>query len=240
MMKETLSAAAGELSGKDAEALFEKGKAIEAVPSDMKRIIIPVYGFEGAEKHMRGEWGPNGPYEEEVDGFAFSNPKDGSKQVLKKNEGVLICYDAPGRKEKIDAYLKEHPNALKDTKGIAAFVDHLSKHVVNDGGKADLWDSDLSFAAGLKDAPKKEEFKLGKTGTYVKNKEAVSAVFVPAGTKFRGPTGSPQIADKKGAYLIKDSAGIRMIQSEEFKKAYEVTRDPSKAAMLQKAAGNGR
>lgn len=103
-----------------------------------------------------------------------------------------------------------------------------------------MWDSDLSFAAGLKDAPKKEEFKLGKTGTYVKNKEAVSAVFVPAGTKFRGPTGSPQIADKKGAYLIKDSAGIRMIQAEEFKKAYEVTRDPSKAAMLQKTAGNSR
>lgn len=96
------------------------------------------------------------------------------------------------------------------------------------------------LCGGIERCPEKRRVQLGKTGTYVKNKEAVSAVFVPAGTKFRGPTGSPQIADKKGAYLIKDSAGIRMIQAEEFKKAYEVTRDPSKAAMLQKAAGNGR
>lgn len=226
MIKERLIMAVNELTPQSAEALFTKENTIDAIPSDMKRIIIPVFGFNGAEKHMRGEWGANGPYEEEVDGFAFQNPKDGSKQVLKKNEGVLICYDAPGRKEKIDAYLKEHPEALKDTKGIAGFVDYLSKHVVNDGGKADLWDSDLSFASGLKDAPKKEDFELGKTGSYVKSKEAVQAIFVKAGTKFRGQTGSPQVADKEGAYLIKDSAGIRMIQAKEFKKAYEVTHDP--------------
>ena len=65
------------------------------------------------------------------------------------------------------------------------------------------------------------------TGASVKKKEAVNAVMVKAGVEFEGPTGTPQLADKDGAYLVKDSSGIRMVQKAEFLKAYSITKVPT-------------
>ena len=90
-----------------------------------------------------------------------------------------------------------------------------------------MWDTDVSFAAGLKDAPAKEDIKIGKVLSSVKKKEAVNAVMVNPGVEFEGPAGTPQIADKDGAYLVKDGSGIRMVQIAEFLKAYSITKVPA-------------
>ena len=223
------------ITNEQAAKMFE-GETIEAIPTDMKRIIIPTYGFAGGKDTKRQEWGADGPFMEDVKGLDFYNPKDNATQVLKAKDGVLICYDAPGRKEKIDTYLKEHPLAVKTADQLTQFIDYLSKHVVNEGGKADLWDSDVNFAAGLVGAPAKEDIKPGKTFTGAKKKEVVQVIRVPEGTEFEGPEALdirenkdrelPK-AGKDGAFLIKDSAGIRMIQKEEFAKAYLITKVPN-------------
>ncbi len=213
------------ITNEDAARLFEQ-PTIEAIPSDMKRIIIPAYGFAGAKDAKRQEWGADGPFMEDVKGLVFKNPKDDADQVLKQGDGVLICYDAPGRKEKIEQYLKDNPSTFMTAGQVQRFIDYLTTNVVNEGGKADLWDSDLAFASGLKDAPAKEEMKPGMVFTGVKKKEAVQAVFVKEGVQFEGAEGKPQTAGKDGAYIIKDSAGLRMIQKAEFAKAYQITKIP--------------
>ena len=144
----------------------------------------------------------DGPFMEDVKGLVFHNPKDNCEQVLKQKDGCLICYDAPGRKEKISQYIEQHPETFNNSIHLNKFIKYLKENVVNEGGKADLWDTDVNFAAGLKDAPAKEDIKVG-------------------------PTGTPQMADKDGAYLVKDGNGIRMVQKAEFLKAYSVTKVPT-------------
>lgn len=204
-----------------------KGQTIEAIPSDMKRIVIPAYGFAGAKDAKRQEWVGNAPVMEDVKGLTFKNPKDNADQVLKQADGVLLCFDAPGRKEKIEAYLKENPKTFMTANTLQKFIDYLKNEVVNEGGKADLWDSDVNFAAGLKDAPAKEDIKPGKIFSAVKNREVVQAVFVNEGVEFEGAEGKPQTAGKGGAYILNDGAGMRMIQKAEFNKAYSITKIPN-------------
>lgn len=200
--------------------------SIEAIPTDMKRIIIPAYGFAGAKDEKRQEWGADGPFMEDVKGLTFHNPKDDATQVLKQHDGCLICYDAPGRKEKINDYLQKHPKTFLTASSVKHFIDYLKNEVVNEGGKADLWDTDINFAASLKDAPAKEEIKPGVIFSGVKKKEVVQAAYVNEGAVFAGATGHPQTAGKDGAYLVKDSAGIRLVQKAEFLKAYNFTKVP--------------
>lgn len=214
------------ITNDDAVKMLERS-SIEAIPSDMKRIIIPAYGFAGAKDAKRQEWGADGPFMEDVKGLVFKNPKDDADQVLKQGDGVLICYDAPGRKEKIEQYLKDNPATFQTAGQVQKFIDYLTKNVVNEGGKADLWDSDLAFASGLKDVPAKEEMKPGMVFTGVKKKEVVQAVFIKEGMQFEGAEGKTQTADKGGAYIIKDSNGVRMIQKDAFAKAYQITKMPN-------------
>ncbi|MBO4294933.1 MAG: hypothetical protein J6W11_01145 [Alphaproteobacteria bacterium] len=216
------------ITNEQAAKMFE-GDVIEALPTDMKRIVIPAFGFAGATDQKRQEWGADGPFMEDVKGMVFKNPKDDADQVLKQKDGVLLCYDAPGRKEKIESYLAQNPNALSDSIHLKHFIKYLTTEVVNEGGKADLWDSDTAFAAGLTGAPAKEDIKPGKIFSGVKKKEMVQAVKVPQGTVFEGAEGQPQTADKGGAYIIKDSKGIRLIQADAFAKAYQITKMPQQA-----------
>lgn len=156
------------ITHEQAAKMFEE-PTIEAVPTDMKRIVIPAYGFAGAKDAKRQEWGNDGPFIEDVKGLTFENPKDNAEQVLKQNDGVLLCYDAPA----------------------------------------------------------KEDIKPGMVFSAVKKKEALQAVFVNEGVEFEGAEGKPQTAGKGGAYLIKDGAGMRMIQKAEFNKAYSITKIPN-------------
>lgn len=213
------------ITNEQAAKMFEE-PTLEAIPTEMKRIIIPAYGFAGAKDAKRQEWGADGPFMEDVKGLVFKNPKDDADQVLKQGDGVLICYDAPGRKEKIEQYLKDNPSTFMTAGQVQKFIDYLTANVVNEGGKADLWDSDLAFASSLKDAPAKEDMKPGMVFTGVKKKEALQAIFVNEGVQFEGAEGNPQTAGKGGAYIIKDSAGMRMIQKDAFAKAYLITKTP--------------
>lgn len=43
---------------------------------------------------------------------------------------------------------------------------------------------------------------------------------------FEGAEGKPQTAEKGGAYIIKDSNGMRMIQTDAFHQAYQITKMP--------------
>jgi len=214
------------ITNEQAAKMFEQ-PVIEAIPTDMKRIVIPAYGFAGGKDTKREEWGADGPFMEDVKGLEFHNPKDNANQVLKQKDGVLLCYDAPGRKEKIETYLASHPNTFKTANYMSDFIEYLKRDVVNEGGKADLWDSDINFASSLVGAPNKEDIKPGKVFTGAKKKEAIQAIRLPKGAVFEGAVGQPQTAGEKGAYLIKDSAGMRMIQTEEFSKAYSVTKIPN-------------
>ena len=219
----------------EAAKRFE-GDVIEAFPTAVKRIVIPAFGFAGATPQKRQEWGADGPFMEDVQGFVFKNPKDNADQVLKQKDGVLLCYDAPGRKKKIEGYLAEHPDTFNNSIQLKHFIKYLTNEVVNEGGKADLWDSDTAFAAGLTGAPAKEDIKPGQVFSGVKKKEVVQAFQVKEGEKFPGADGEPQTAEKGGAYIIKDSAGMRLIQADAFAKAYQITKMP-KAMSKEKVNG---
>lgn len=52
------------------------------------------------------------------------------------------------------------------------------------------------------------------------------AFFVEPGTVFEGAVGA-QTADKQGAYIVKDSAGLRLVQADAFAKAYKITKNPN-------------
>jgi hypothetical protein len=199
---------------------------LEVVPTDKKRIIIPAFGYAGATPQLRDEWGADGPYKENVQGLPFQNPKDNATQILKQKDGVLICYDAPGRQDKINKYLNEHPDTFKNAIHLKHFISYMKDNVLNGNPneKPDLWDSDTAWASGLLNAPSKEDIKVGQIFSSAKKNEAIQAIYVQPGTVYEGAEGHPQTADKGGAYLIKDSSGIRLIQSAEFKKAYSITK----------------
>jgi hypothetical protein len=194
----------------------------------MKLIVITCQGFDGAVPCTYKDWRGN---EKTDDGLAFFNPKDNATQVLKQKNGCLIMYDGVGRQEKVSAYLKEHPEAVKTAEGIKALISYLQENVVNDNGKADLWDTDTKFASNLKDAPALEEIQPGKMIVSVKKQEAINAIYVTAGVEFQGAAATPQVAGKDGAYIIKETKGddtsYRMVQAQEFKKAYEITKRPA-------------
>jgi hypothetical protein len=214
------------ISIEEAKKMFEK-PTIEAIPTGEKRIVIPAYGFAGATDQKRLAWGADGSsHLEDVKGLVFVNPKDTCNQVLKQKDGVLLCFDAPGRKEKIQDYIDKNPDTFKTSIGLNKFIKHLKENIVNDGGKADLYDADTDFAAGLIGAPAKENIKVGQIFSGAKKKETLQAVFVKPGEVFEGTEGTPQTADKNGAYIIKGKDGIRMIQAAEFKKAYAITKMP--------------
>lgn len=208
------------ITNADAEKKFISNDVIEAEPTGIRRIIIPAYGFAGATPQKRQEWGADGPFMEDVQGYKFHNPKDNADQILKKNDGVVICYDAPGRVDKINQYLKENPQTFKDVIHLKKFISFMQKET------GDVWDTDVNFAAGLKNAPAKEDIKPGKVFTGIKAKEAVTAFRVKEGEQFEGAEGTPQTAGKGGAYIIKDKSGTRMIQAAEFAKAYTITKEP--------------
>lgn len=207
------------ITTKDAEAKFE-GETMVCVPTDAKRLVIPAYGFAGATDCLRTDWLPPS-YEEvkvPVKGLEFYNPKDNATQVLKKEDGCLICYDAPGLKDKVDTYLKDNPDTFKDSVHLKKFIKFLTQHT------GDVYDTDTAFASGLIGAP--EKMTVGSAFRGAKKKETVQAFRVEEGAVFEGAEGHTQTAGKGGAYILKDKAGLRMIQSEEFKKAYAVISAP--------------
>ncbi len=59
------------------------------------------------------------------------------------------------------------------------------------------------------------------------------AFFVEPGTEFEGAV-STQTADKQGAYIVKDSSGLRMVQADAFAKSYQITKAPKEKAILDK------
>ncbi|MBQ9271475.1 MAG: hypothetical protein IJ218_04340 [Alphaproteobacteria bacterium] len=222
---------------RDEAAKRLEGETIEFIPSDLKRIVIPAYGFVGATDQKRQEWGADGSsYMEDVKGFAFVNAKDQVKgetkpnQVLKQNDGVLLIYDGPGRLAKVSKYLSENPNAVKDVIHLKKLIKFLSE-LTADGGKPDVWEADVNFAAGLKDAPAREDIKPGKVFAAAKQKEIDGskgkAFYVSEGEKLeKGATGEDQEAHEGGAYIVKDKDGMRLVQADAFKKAYIITKMP--------------
>ena len=65
----------------------------------------------------------------------------------------------------------------------------------------------------------------------VKKQEAINAIYVAPGVEFQGAAATPQVAGENGAYIIREVKGddysYRMIQSDEFKKSYEITKRPN-------------
>ena len=139
------------LSAEDAYKKFE-GETLVCTPTDRKRLIIPAYGFKGAKDAKRSEW-PAPTYEmvmQDVKGLTFHNPKDDAEQVLKQNDGCLICYDAPGLQEKVEAYLEKNPNAFLTAGTTEKFIDFLKQHAIDPKtGKADVYDTDVDFAVKI-------------------------------------------------------------------------------------------
>lgn len=129
---------------------LEKHSTIEAIPTNVKRIVISCQGFERAVPCTYKDWKGE---EKTADGLIFFNPKDNAMQVVKQADGCLIMYDGPGRQEKVSSYLKSHPWIVKTVNDIQQFISYLKENVVSDSGKADLWDTNTKFASHLKDAP---------------------------------------------------------------------------------------
>lgn len=217
------------ITQEQASKRFE-GETLICAPTDKKRLIIPAFGYEGAMQTKRPEYLPP-DYQmvmQDVDGLEFFNPKDNATQVLKQQDGCIICYDAPGLKEKVDKYIAEHQKAFETADGVKGVIEFLKKHAIDPStGKADVYDTDTAFAAGLIGAPSKDKIMPGKTFVGAKKKETVKAFKVVEGVEFEGPTGTPQVAQKGGAYIVSDSAGMRMIQADVFQDTYAVVKKPT-------------
>ena len=204
---------------------FSLEETLKAVPAGLKRIIIPVFGFSGAKTCTYTD--RNGK-EKTGAGLTFFNPEDNSLQFIKQEDGCLILYDASGRQEKISKYLITNPDALKTAEGIQLFIKYIQRKVVANSGKADLWSTDTRFISTLKNAPEPEDIASGKIFVLEKKQKPVAALYVTEGVSVQGAAASPQIAGKGGAYIIgeTDNGGrlfFRMIQKEDFKKAYKIT-----------------
>ena len=209
--------------------LFSSEKTVTVVPDGLKRIVIPVFGFSGAKTRTYTD--RNGK-EKTGTGLIFFNPEDSSLQFIKQEDGCLILYDGSGRQEKISKYLITNPDALKTAEGIQNFIEYIKKNVVSASGKADLWSVDTRFISTLKNAPAPEDVTAGRIFVLEKEQKPVVALYVTEGVSVRGAAASPQIAGKGGAYIIKetDNEGrlfFRMIQKEEFKKAYKIIKRKS-------------
>ena len=205
-----------------------EGDTLVCAPTDKKRLIIPAFGYAGAIKTKRPEYIPPDYHMEmqDVDGLEFFNPKDNATQVLKQQDGCIICYDAPGLKAKVDAYIAEHKDAFQTAEGVKGVIEFLKQHAIDPAtGKADVYDTDIAFASGLIGAP--EQIAPGKTFVGAKKKETVKAFYVAEGVEFAGPTGTAQIAQKGGAYIVSDSAGMRMVQADVFKDTYAIVKKPA-------------
>ena len=209
---------------------FAEQETLVCVPTDRKRLIIPAYGFAGAKKAQRPEW-PAPTYEmvmENVQGLEFNNPKDDATQVLKQGDGCLICYDAPGLQEKVEQYLAANPRTFETAGQVTKLINFLKQHAIDPAtGKADVYDTDTAFAAGLIGAPSKEDIKPGVVFTGAKKKETVQAFYVKEGEEFEWSAGDTQKAGKGGAYILKDSAGMRMVQADVFRSTYAVISKPA-------------
>lgn len=211
-----------------AQKLIEKEKKVYS-PTDKKRLVVPAYGFSGAIDAKRVDWLPPTYEAKEYDvkGFEFHNPKDDAKQVLKQEDGCFIMYDAPGLKAKVEDYIKKNPKTFESVEGLTKFVAFLKQHAIDPNtGKADVYDTDLAFAENLIGAPSKDKIKPGVVFVGAKKKETVKAVFIEEGELFQGAEGHPQKAGKGGAYIVSDTAGMRLVQADVFKQAYAVVSDP--------------
>ena len=212
-----------------------EGDTLVCTPTAKKRLIIPAFGYTGGIQTKRPEYLPP-DYKmvmQDVQGLEFFNPKDNATQVLKQQDGCLICYDAKGLKEKVDKYIQEHQDAFKTAEGVKGVIEFLKQQAIDPStGKADVYDTDIEFAAGLIGAPAKDKIVPGKTFVGAKKKETVKAFKVAEGVEFAGPTGTPQIAQKGGAYIISDGSGMRMIQADVFQDTYAVVKKPSPVKMV--------
>lgn len=208
---------------------FNTRPTLKAVPDNLKRIIIPVFGFGGAKACTYTD--RNGK-EKTGTGLTFFNPEDSSLQFIKQEDGCLILYDSSGRQEKISKYLIMNPDALKTAESIQNFIKYIKENIVSDSGKADLWSTDTRFISTLKNAPEPEDVTAGRIFVLEKEQKPVVALYVTEGVSVRGAAASPQIAGKGGAYIIRDTDDegrlfFRMIQKEEFKKAYKIIKRKS-------------
>lgn len=191
--------------------------SLTAIPTGAERLIIPAFGFTGGIATQREEWGANGAFMEDVIGLEFFNDKDQKTQVLKANDGCLICYAAPGRLETVVEYLDENPDTFTTADGVTALINFIKNEMALDGLTPDLYDTDVNFASGLLGAP--SEIAVGVPFTGVKKKEVLTVIEVASGTEFGGA-----VAGEDGAYIRRDSKGdIKMVQRAEFLAAYELS-----------------
>lgn len=219
----------------DALKQFE-GETMEIMPTDKKRICIPIHNHVGSQEEEFTSWDGS---KQKVVGYKFANENDGSEQVASAKDGVLMCYegktpDGRNRSEAIKEYLDSHPLAAKTKGGIeklVAFMNEATKELREDGKiKGDVYSTDLGFVSKkILGAPAKDDIKPGQMIVGQKVAGTLQAYKVAEGVEFEGAPGtaSSQKAGKGGAYIIKDDSGARMIQAAEFNKAYVVTKMPA-------------
>jgi len=221
-----------------------EGETMEIMPTDKKRICIPVHNHVGSQEEEFTSW--DGSKQKAV-GYKFKCENDGSDQLATAQDGVLMCYegttpDGRVRSEAVKEYLDTHPLAAKTKSGVAKlveFLNEITKEVRSDGVvRGDVYSTDLGFVSKkIVGAPAKEDIKPGQM--IVGQKAAANtlkAIRIAEGVEFEGAPGTAsgkegtQKARKGGAYLVQDTVGdekpIHLIQLEDFKKAYIVTKMP--------------
>ena len=212
-----------------------EGETMEIMPTDKKRICIPVHNHVGSQEEEFTSWDGS---KQKVVGYKFTNENDKSEQVASTQDGVLMCYegktpDGRTRSEAIKEYLDKHPLSAKTKNGVeqlVAFMNEITKEPRADGTvRGDVYSTDLGFVAKkILGAPAKEDIQPGQMIVGQKVQATLQAFRVAEGVEFEGAPGtaSSQKAGKGGAYIIKDDSGARMIQAAEFNKAYVVTKMP--------------
>ena len=210
-----------------------EGETIEATPTDKERICIPVHNFMGAKEEEYTSWDGS---KVKAKGYKFVNETDGSEQLAAVDGGVLMCYEGPtpdgrSRSEVIKEYLDSHPLAARTANGVKGLVDFMKTVAIGSEGKPDVYTTDLGFVSKkILGAPAKEDIKPGQMIVGQKVSSTIKAYKVGKGVEFEGAEGtaSSQIAGENGAWIIKEGdSGPRMIQDEEFKAAYKITKVPA-------------
>ena len=229
---------------------------MEITPTDLKRICIPVHGHIGSQEERYTSWDGS---EQSTVGVKIYNENDSAYQVASAVDGVIICAEgkAPDGRDRsvvIQEYLDKHPFATKTKSGIeklAQFMNEVTKEWREkknpETGKVekqllgDVYTTDLNFVSKkIAGAPAKDDIKPGQMIVGQKVQSVLQAIRIGEGVEFEGAPGTSgqnkghQTARAGGAYLVAEMIDgqkhVRLVQKEDFDKAYTIIKMPKAMA----------
>ena len=223
------------LSYEELKIVLQSDWIKQAIPTDVKRVIIPLPMGVVGETVTYVDWKGK---KRTGNGFLFNNPTDKRIQYLDAKNGVIIGYEGEcpegknnqmiSRSLAIKNYLKKHPNALKTKNDlletIQYFQNKIFKHATDvtkwdENADVDMWTSDIDWLVVNFD--EKDIFYKGKLKNVIsatKKTAILDAIYFGPNLKIEGiGETSP-----KGSWVLSFKGKLNLITKDAFNSAYKI------------------